>query len=328
MNKQQLLSLIRCSRIPNSLTSTNGQRFTADELLLCGLYRLHFPNRVFDIGWVKIFGFDAPTVSRCFNLFSQFMVHHWSYLLFDHLNYWLKHLCDCTMAIHQKLLDLGCPFPYPSEVGGLRIFGFIDNTILGTDRPGGGPVEDGEGSLRKDPIIQRAFYNGWKKVHGVKFQTVDLPNGMNAQISGPYSCRRNDLFTLRDSNLNQKLSDLQRNEIVQYKVYGDSAYIVLSESHIRARHHNVNNTEREILENKVMSSCRQSIEWNYNDLKQSWKFLNTKHCLKLMRMNISSYIITAMIIRNAHVTLNGNITSSYFNCRPPTLEDWTSEGPR
>ena len=90
---------------------------------------------------------------------------------------------------------MGCDFPLPNERKGFRIFGFIDNTIIATGRPGGGPIKSGIGSERKNPLIQRLFYNGWKKCHGLKFQTIDLLNGMNAHVFGPLSCRHNDLYT-------------------------------------------------------------------------------------------------------------------------------------
>ena len=52
-------------------------------------------------------------------------------------------------------------------------------------RPGGGPRQSGVLADRNDLLIQRAWYNGWKKLHGLKFQTIDMPNGMNAHVWGP-----------------------------------------------------------------------------------------------------------------------------------------------
>ena len=50
--------------------------------------------------------------------------------------------------------------------GGLRVVGFIDNTTNATCHPGGGSARDGIDAPRNDPLIQRARYNGWKKLHG------------------------------------------------------------------------------------------------------------------------------------------------------------------
>jgi nuclease HARBI1 len=324
-NKEQLRRLLECFQFPDFLRSSNGLKFSKDEVLLCGLYRLHFPNRYYDIGWMTIFGFDYQTASRCFQCFFTWMIHNWSYLLVDHWDYWVEFFHSCTLAIHNKLSYLGCPFPLPHEPYGFRIFGFIDNVILKTCRPGGA---DGEGAPRKDPLIQRTWYSGWKKCHGLKFQTIDLPNGMNANVYGPLSCRRNDLLLLGRSGLNEQLAGLQRGQYIQFKIYGDSAYIPLGLSHVRARHENAVMTPREILENDKMSSCRQSIEWNYNDLKQYWKMIDYQRNLELFDMPVIPMALCAMILRNAHVTMNGNTTSSYFDCTPPSLESWTSQGPR
>jgi hypothetical protein len=77
---------------------------------------------------------------------------------------------ECCQYRNLKCSELGCQYD------DLRIFGFIDNTLNSTCRPGGGPACDGENAPRNDPDIQRAYYTGWKKMHGQKFQTVDLPN--------------------------------------------------------------------------------------------------------------------------------------------------------
>ena len=49
-------------------------------------------------------------------------------------------------------------------------FGFVDGTVRPICRPG------------KD---QKIVYNGHKRVHALKFQSVSLPNGLVAHLSGP-----------------------------------------------------------------------------------------------------------------------------------------------
>ena len=48
-------------------------------------------------------------------------------------------------------------------------FGFIDGTVRPISRPGNG---------------QRIVYNGHKRVHGLKFQSIALPNGLIGNIFG------------------------------------------------------------------------------------------------------------------------------------------------
>ena len=49
-------------------------------------------------------------------------------------------------------------------------FGFVDGTVRPITRPG----ED-----------QRVLYNGHKRVHAIKFQSVALPNGLIANMLEP-----------------------------------------------------------------------------------------------------------------------------------------------
>ena len=100
----------------------------------------------------------------------------------------------------------------------------------------------------------------------MKYQTVDLPNGMNLHVWGPIGVRHNDFVSLHDSNINNQLVQLQLGKDLQWVIYGDSAYIHVPDSHILARHHNELNTDRQNLENKSLSSCRECIEWDYGDV--------------------------------------------------------------
>lgn len=50
-------------------------------------------------------------------------------------------------------------------------FGFVDGTVRPVCRPG--------------TLNQRLLYNGHKRVHGIKFQSVVTPNGMIANMYGP-----------------------------------------------------------------------------------------------------------------------------------------------
>lgn len=54
-------------------------------------------------------------------------------------------------------------------------FGFVDGTVRPICRPG------------KD---QKVVYNGHKRVHALKFQSVPLPNGLVAHLYGPVGTRQ------------------------------------------------------------------------------------------------------------------------------------------
>ena len=50
-------------------------------------------------------------------------------------------------------------------------FGFVDGTVRPVCRPG---------------QHQRVLYNGHKRVHAIKFQALAIPNGLIANLNGPY----------------------------------------------------------------------------------------------------------------------------------------------
>ena len=173
-------------------------------------------------------------------------------------------------------------------------------------------------------MIQRAFYTGWKKLRVLKLQSIDLPNGMTFHAYGPISCRHSDSFSFRESGIQNKLTLLQENEDIKYSMYGDSAY---GRGHlICARHQGDNLNERQITENELFSSVRESIEWGYRDIKESGVLWTIKKLLRIQNMPIGKMFAFALILKNAHCCLNGNQTSNYFDCLPPSLEDWTAQG--
>jgi hypothetical protein len=158
------------------------------------------------------------------------MTEHWGYLLTNNVGFWTPYFAQFAEAIRLMVWEKGCYF----EPGTFAIFGFIDNTMNATCRPKGGPSRDGVNAPRNDPQIQEAWYNGWKKLHGMKWQTVDLPNGMTYHAWGAISVRHNDLYSLRHSTINDLIADEQLHHLLQYYIYGDSAYMTLDTTHIRA----------------------------------------------------------------------------------------------
>jgi hypothetical protein len=107
---------------------------------------------------------------------------------------------------------------------------------------------------------------------------------------------------------------LQANQPLKYRILGDSAYTTNDVI--------VTGTSRGI------AAIREPIEWDYKDLKTMWKYMDYKHVLSLKKQPIAKIVFVSMLLRNAHVTMNGNQTAHYFLCQPPTLEQWLSQGPR
>jgi len=169
---------------------------------------------------------------------------------------------------------------------------------------------------RWDCNIQRAFYNGWKSIHGLKHQTVDNAYGFTMDMHGPTTVRRNDLTLLRESDLENRLNALFINDVDKFKVYGDSIYPHLA--YITSSHRSHNLTRRQKDENYFYKSVRISIEWNYGVTANYFRYLKNINKLKLMHSDRCTEVYrVCTLLRNCHVALYGSISSSYFNLAMP-----------
>ena len=137
---------------------------------------------------------------------------------------------------------------------------------------------------------------------------------------------RNDLTSARWSDINGKLAALQKAEEHQHVVYGDSGYLLVNYSHVRARHNHSPNTLRKILENSAMSTCRETIEWDCGDIGRYWTYVDYCNALKMRSMPVAHISLTVMLLRNARVCMNGCNTAESL-CHPPAFEEWIAEGP-
>jgi hypothetical protein len=250
------------------------------------------------------------------------MCNTFGHLVENGIRHFVRDFPEFADAILHDLVRGGCEHLADSS---LRVVGFIDNTIIGSNAPGGGPTVDGEDAPRNDPLIQRAFYQGWKKLHGIKLQFVVVPNGMIADMYGPVSCRHHDLWVLAKSHLGARIVDEQRDQIQSegYCVYGDSAY--WPAPGILRRHEYVHRdlTAREVLENRAMASARVEIEHVNKDLKTLFAFIDYKKDLKLRECAyIREMLVTAVLFTNCITCLNGCQSGRRFKMLPPELEEY------
>ena len=141
------------------------------------------------------FGFDYHTSIKCCHLFlSRFLLVNWEYLLLNkyHSGYILGDFCTCysRQSVFVRLF-----FPIPCSDGGVNVCGIIDNTMNATCRPSGGPCCDRTNAPRNDPLIQRVWYNGWKRSMGGSGRRLTLWTCVWSS-----SVPRNNLLSLSKSN--------------------------------------------------------------------------------------------------------------------------------
>lgn len=201
-----------------------GYRFHGEELLLIALERCSLGKRYLDLQ--QKYKIHHATICRGVNYFAEWMQENWGYLLRDNIEFWGEYLEESKDAIKAKMLSHYNFDVEAHDQEEFKVSMFIDCTIIPSSRTGGGPMNAGIFAQRYPYIVQEAFYNGWKKCHGIKKQSIGLANGMAFQVSKGYSCRRHDLHILDESDIDARLVELtsERPADEHFTCYGDSAY--------------------------------------------------------------------------------------------------------
>ena len=185
-------------------------------------------------------------------------------------------------------------------------WGFMDGTVRPICRP---------------TQHQGVMYNGHKRVHAVKYQSVTCANGLIAHLFGPVEGRRHDCYLLRESGLLQQLEEHSVDEDGNTLcIYGDPAYPL--RPHLQCPFKGNQLTEVQNHFNQSMSAVRVTVEWSFGDIINNFKSIDFKKNQKVCLSNVGRMYKVAGIFTNAHTCLYGNATSRFFGLIPPSLEEY------
>ena len=293
-NKADVFRLATALDIPDTITTYNRSTFDGIEAFCVFLKRFAYPCRYSDL--VPRFGRPVPELCMMSNTIMNLIYANYSNLLFDFNQPWLnpESLLNYCNAIHDK----GAPLQ--------NCFGFVDGTVRPCCRPS---------------IHQRLLFNGHKRVHSIKYQSVVTPNGLICNLYGPVEGRRHDSGMLAESNL--------LNQLQQYAytpngdplcIYGDPAYPLRIHLQAPYRGNNIPNIQKDF--NKAMSSVRISVEWLFEEILTYFAFLDFRKNLKIGLSAIGKMYIVCALLTNARSCLYKSQTSTFFDVDPPLLEDY------
>lgn len=311
---------------PNSIIRMrNGCQFESEEILLFSLRRLK-SHETLDTCARSDFGRDYSQWSRAFRWF----VHYIKTTFEDKLgapsvDYFWNRFPLYAEAIRTYVNTHRGDAHFAR--GDFPIFGFIDCKNNAIARPGGGPARAGVNAPRNNPLIQQAFYNGWLRYHGIKNESVDLPDGLSMFVYGPSSSRQNDITVLHRSGINALLMNVHHRNGWNanrrgYCMYGDSIYPYLE--HLKSKIPGAL-TLCQRSTNLALNAARESIEWHYGEVNQLFPFSTYKCRMQLRKMPVGDITWVCFFLRNCLVCLGGgNKTSKTFNCFPPSFENYVS----
>lgn len=318
MTSQELLRLAETLDLPDEIITRGNYRFDRVEAFALTCARLASAGDELDLS--TRYNRSQSSISEIFNEVVTFLDERWEHLLCfdsDHLlspvN--LKHYSD---AVYKS----GSP---------LRgVWGFIDCTVRPICRPS---------------HHQRQAYSGHKHFHGLKYQAVMLPNGLFGHLFGPIEGRHNDAFALDESGLMRECSlhakhpgaldgaggecaeagkDASRTttftEPHYLQLFGDPAYglneLIISPFPKLGR----TNDQQEW--NTKMSKVRIEVEHGFALVTNNWQLLRAEWKLRVFASPVGRYYRVGVLLTNALACLRPNQVSKYFDCAPPSLEDY------
>ena len=293
--KNDVYNLIEVLQLPDQFTCYNGLKIDDLEGFCMLLKRFAYPCRYLDM--ITRFARPVPQLCMASNLVMDYIYIAWGRLLTNLNQPWLSpvNLERFANAVFEK----GAPLS--------NCIGFVDGTVRPVCKPG---------------TNQRLLYNGHKKVHAIKFQSVAVPNGLVANLYGPVEGKRHDSYMLNQSDL--------YNQLVQYAVdtkgnvlciYGaDPAYPHRPQLQRPFQGPRITQDEKDW--NTAMSKVRASVEWVFGDIINYFKFLDFKKNLKVQLSAVGKMYIVCALLQNARCCLYGSTTSEYFDIQPPSLVDY------
>ena len=178
---------------------------------------------------------------------------------------------------------------------GVKLIGFLDGTLKRVCRPGGAHE------------IQRQVFDGHHRAHGLAFLWT---GGREAPRCPSPSYKRSQWCTL---------AELQEGNPIQYKVYGDAAYPIMS--HVTRGFLGANLNDAQKMYNKRLASVRVSVEWTFGKIVNTNSFVGDRN-LEIRNQPVAKFYLVAALLCNAHTCMYGSQTGTAFDMAAPTLEEY------
>lgn len=280
-------------QLPDPITCLNGVVEDCITALCMLLRRLTYPARSCDLEIT--FGWEATRFSRVCCAVAIFIYKRWKHLLvFDS-----ERLTPAKLEeFCASLSDKGCPVK--------TCWAFIDGKLQKIARPSQN---------------QRIVYNGWKRIHALKFHSLITPDGIHSNVWGPVEGRIVDRDLCKESGLAEILARYAFDESSRpLQIYGDPAYGL--SAHLLSPFQGLNVTPEQARFNATMSKCREAVEWGFGELVSLFPYLDFPKNLKALLSPVGIYSLVGFLLCNAHTCLHIPQIPQYFNCAPPRLEEY------
>ena len=296
--------------LPQRIVTPERDSIDGVTALSLVMYRLAFPRTYRDT--VPLFRRSAPALARIFTHTCELIHGYWGHLLEFDLQRIRPVLADFAEAIHEM-----CPVP--------NCFGFIDATFRPRARPC--PHPDTAAGMSAN-AVQRAYYSGYRHLHGEKFQSITYPNGLIGALHGPFAGRASDARILGDSMIGSHtpFMDAAGNS---YMLYGDLAYALTTWLWRPFTQLDLQDPVwggLRLAFNVEMSRVRIAVEWGFFVVANAWQTIDFRRYQRVYQTRPGLLYRIATLLTNCRTCMHGsNRIAQYFDVPPPTLHDYLAE---
>jgi hypothetical protein len=149
---------------------------------------------------------------------------------------------------------------------------------------------------------------------------------MIIHVYGPVDGRRHDETVFKESGLSAILQDhFVTPSGERLYIYGDLGYSL--GPNILCPFKGAVLSEEEKLFNYWMSHIREPVEWAFKEVTQQFEFLDFSRSQKILLTPCGLFYMVALLMCNCHTILHHPQIPVYFNCSPPTLEEYFTGEP-
>ncbi len=154
------------------------------------------------------------------------------------------------------------------------------------------------------------------------FQVVSAPDGLALHFYGPMEERRHDVHMLAVSGLESQLQSKLHVNGMQFCLYADSAYTLREYLLVGTRGSSMSGEETVM--NRDLSRASVVVEWFFRDVKKYFAHVKTVHKMAASRFPVSLWYECSAVLWNFRCCLYRSPTAQFFDCPPPSLEDYVA----
>jgi hypothetical protein len=234
----------------------------------------------------EVFHMEWSRISKCVSAFQAWFFAHHSFRVTDALRFWAPNVSSWNRIF------LSWPTALPPGYESTWCPG-IDATVMPLSMPSDvimmRAVEDGLYDLEVLEA-ERRFWVVYKHVHGIKFQALQLCNGLIGDLSGIVLGARHDSFLFEQSEIDNRLHDMHVNLLHRnpqllrpFTALADSAY---PETMYVKRVLSGNSPDAVLL-----SALRCPVEWAFCKLFREFPSLKQAHRNKIFARQVRAIIM-------------------------------------